>query len=99
MVIERQHYVPRGYLRGFAVDDAESENYVWAYEKLPDRRPRKVSVKAVCWEPYYYEQEREDGSRDLDSLENVISQNIENAVLPIINNLNPVVGSLINLTE
>ena len=99
MAVERQHYVPRGYLKGFAIEDTENDNLIWAYEKMPDRRPRKVSVKSVCWEPYYYEQEKEDGYKDTDTIELTIAQNIENVVLPIIRNLNPVIGSPINLSE
>ncbi len=73
MAIERHHYVPQGFLKGFRALGKESDKFIWVYEKLPDRRPRCVSVKSIAWESFYYEQETETGECDSDTLERAFS--------------------------
>lgn len=84
MAIKRQHYVPQGFLKGFNAIDKESDKFIWVYEKLPDRRPRCVSVKSIAWAPFYYEQETESGERDTDSLEKAFAETIDNEIPSII---------------
>ena len=84
MSIKRQHYVPQGFLKGFNAKKEDSDKFIWVYEKLPNRRPRCVSIKAIAWEPYYYNQESESGKNDDDSLEKNFAQIVDNELPKII---------------
>jgi len=87
MAIERQHYIPQGFLRGFTVPDETSDKFIWVYEKLECRKPRRVSIKSIAWEPYYYEQESESGEKDLDTLEKGLARTIDNVAPEIIRSI------------
>lgn len=96
----RQHFVPQGFLRGFAAeDDAQSRGFVWVYDKQANRAPRKKSVRSIAWAPAYYAQEREDGSVDLDSLEKTLATTIDNQIPVILQGLKPEVGRSLALSE
>lgn len=99
MTIERHHYVPQGFLKGFRALDKESDKFIWVYEKLPNRRPRCVSVKSIAWQSYYYEQETESGDRDCDTLEKVFAETLDNSVPKIIRGLDSKAGKSIQLSE
>ncbi len=95
----RQHYVPQGFLRGFAAPDEQSENLIWVYEKPAGRRPRKVSIRSIAWEPAYYAQEKADGGPDLDTLEKAFATNIDQPVAELIRRLRPHPGKLVEFSE
>ena len=96
----RHHFVPQGFLRGFAAeDDVQSRSFVWVYDKQANRAPRKKSVRSIAWAPAYYAQEREDGSADLDSLEKTLATTIDNKVPVILQRLKPEVGRSLALSE
>jgi hypothetical protein len=49
-MVERQHYVPRGYLKGFTIEGTENDNLIWAYENFRIGAPqslRKVRLLGV----------------------------------------------------
>lgn len=94
----RHHFVPQGFLRGFAAVDEASRNFVWVYDKNADRAPRKKSVRSIAWAPAYYAQENEDGSTDLDSLETGLANTIDNRVPLILNAITPKVGRTVDLS-
>ena len=95
----RHHYVPQGFLRGFAVEGDASRGFVWVYDKNADRAPRKKSVRSIAWAPAYYAQEREDGSTDLDTLETGLATTIDNQIPLILQAIKPKVGHKINLSD
>lgn len=97
MKVKRQHYVPEGFLKGFAVPDEAP--MIWVYEKLPQRKPRKVSTKQIAWEEYYYQQETPSGEIDFDSFERALATTIDNAVPPILQRLTPSIGRVLQITE
>jgi hypothetical protein len=99
MVIERQHYVSQGYLKGFSALDKESDKFIWVYEKLPNRKPRCVSVKSIAWSPFYYEQEKENGERDTDTLEKTFAETIDNIIPDIIRSISAKANSTVSLSE
>ncbi|MBT3879462.1 MAG: DUF4238 domain-containing protein [Candidatus Scalindua sp.] len=99
MAIERHHYVPQGFLKGFRALGKESDKFIWVYEKLPDRRPRCVSVKSIAWESFYYEQETETGECDSDTLERAFAETIDNKVPQIIRSIDAKAGGGVELTE
>jgi hypothetical protein len=72
MSTKRQHYVPKGYLRGFAIDSTQNDSLVWVYDKrhstgIPPKQPK--SIKSICYEDFYYAQEDEDGNIKPDDFE------------------------------
>lgn len=95
----RHHFVPQGYLRGFSTQDSSSRNLVWVYDKRPERRPRKKSIRSIAWAPAYYAQERDDGSTDLDSLEQFLGRTIDDDAPEIIRVLFPTVGRNLSLDD
>lgn len=80
MTATRHHFVPQGYLRGFATDNDASTSFVWVYDKNPGRAPRKKSVRSIAWAPAYYAQEHPDGTADLDTIETKLAQTIDNEI-------------------
>lgn len=94
----RHHYVPQGFLRGFAVEGEASRSFVWVYDKNEHRAPRKKSVRSIAWAPAYYAQEREDGSADLDTLEAGLATTIDNQIPLILQAIVPKVGRKIELS-
>jgi len=99
MSATRHHFVPQGYLRGFAIDDDSSGSFVWVYDKIAGRAPRKKSVKSIAWAPAYYAQEHSDGSIDLDSIENALAKSIDNEIPKILNRIIPIVGRPATISE
>lgn len=95
----RHHFVPQGYLRGFSTQGGTSRNLVWVYDKRPERKPRRKSIRSIAWAPAYYAQERDDGSTDFDTLENLLGRTIDNEAPEIIRNISPEVGRITKLDE
>ncbi|MBP8214079.1 MAG: DUF4238 domain-containing protein [Propionivibrio sp.] len=95
----RHHFVPQGFLRGFASDDDSSKSFVWVYEKGAGRAPRKKSVRSIAWAPAYYAQEREDGTEDLDSIETGLAQTIDNRIPVILKGIQPKPGEKVFVSE
>ncbi len=98
MAIERQHYVPQGFLKGFSALDQKSEKLIWMYDKRYDKPAKLVSTKSIAWHSFYYEQETEDGERDTDSLEKIFAETLDNFIPTIIRNLEPTHGSVLKLS-
>lgn len=95
----RHHFVPQGYLRGFLTPDSSSRSLVWVYDKRPERKPKKKSIRSIAWAPAYYAQERDDGSTDLDTLEHLLGRTIDNDAPDIIRGLSPRVGRNTKLSD
>jgi hypothetical protein len=66
---KKHHYVPRFYLSGFAQPDKPGQ--IWSYDKIGSK-PVSVSVFDAATRNYYYAFTKEDGSRDTDSLEELL---------------------------
>jgi hypothetical protein len=94
----RHHFVPQGYLRGFAVNQDTSASSVWVYDKRPGRAPREKSVRSIAWAPAYYAQEHPDGSEDLDTIETGLAQTIDNEIPQILQRIDPKVGRPVALS-
>lgn len=99
MGIQRQHYVPQGFLKGFAALDEDSDKFLWVYEKRDGRLPRRRSVKSVAWESYYYSQETATGVTDTDSFEHNLAREVDNAAPTIIRSLAARPGAVVSLCE
>lgn len=99
MSATRHHFVPQGYLRGFATTDDDSSSFVWVYDKNPGRVPRKKSVRSIAWAPAYYAQEKPDGSPDLDSVETTLAQTIDNEIPQLLRRIVLRVGHSVAMTE
>jgi len=95
----RHHFVPQGYLRGFSTNAEKSRNLVWVYDKRSQRKPRKKSIRSIAWAPEYYAQERDDGSIDLDTLENLLGKTIDNEAPETIRNISPQIGGITRLDD
>ena len=95
----RHHFVPQGYLRGFATADDTSNSFVWVYDKNPRRIPRKKSVRSIAWAPAYYAQEHPDGSIDLDTFEIKLAQTIDNEIPHLLRRIIPKVGQSVTMTS
>ncbi|MEX2493121.1 MAG: DUF4238 domain-containing protein [Nitrospirales bacterium] len=95
----RHHFVPQGYLRGFSIPEEGSRNFVWVYDKRSGRTPRKKAVRSIAWAPAYYAQEREDGSTDFDTLENLLGRTIDNEAPEIIRKISAEIGCITKLSE
>ncbi|KGJ95996.1 DUF4238 domain-containing protein [Thalassotalea sp. ND16A] len=83
---DNQHYVPRGYLRGFTIPGEKS--LIWQYDKNTGeifKRPK--SVNRICSEFQYYAQKNEDGSTDKETMENAFHE-IEDKTPRIIKKIN-----------
>jgi len=98
MTTQRHHYVPQGYLRGFAAEKDSSRSFVWVYHKARDRAPRKKSVRSIAWAPAYYAQEHEDGTKDPDSFETHMAKTIDNIIPQILRSIAPQVGQCVELS-
>ena len=98
MTAVRHHFVPQGFLRGFAVEGEATRNFVWVYDKNEGRAPRKKSIRSIAWAPAYYAQERKDGSTDLDTIETGLANTIDNQIPLNLKAITPKVGSRINLS-
>lgn len=59
----------------------------------------KKVCEFVAWAHAYYAQEREDGSADLDTLENRLATTIDNQIPPVLQRIVPIVGRKIELSE
>lgn len=94
----RHHYVPQGYLRGFATDEEHSGNFVWVYDKRPGRAPRMKSVRSIAWEDAYYAQEKPDGTEDTETVESSLAQTIDNEIPRILRGIRPNVGDSVELS-
>jgi hypothetical protein len=97
--IERQHYVPQGFLRGFTATDKNSDKFIWVYEKEKSRKPRRLSIKSVAWESYYYEQETEAGTPDHDTVEKTFAKTVDNVAPAIIRSINTEPGAVGSLSS
>jgi len=76
MAKDNQHYVPKGYLRGFTISGEKS--LIWQYDKNTgevSRHPK--SINQICSEHQYYAQQYQDGSIDKETVENAFHE-IEN---------------------
>lgn len=98
MTTQRHHYVPQGYLRGFATKEETSGDFVWVYDKLAGRTPRKKSVSSIAWAPAYYAQENPDGTEDPDTFEIHMAKTIDNTIPPILRSIVPQVGQSVELS-
>lgn len=99
MTTNRHHYVPQGYLRGFAIGTEPSKSFVWVYDKRRGRAPLKRSVKSIAWAPAYYAQERADGTEDSDTFEIQMAKTIDNIIPQILSAIAPRAGQYVELSE
>lgn len=99
MSIERQHFVSQGFLRGFSAPDGKTNKFIWLYRKLPGTPPKRVSVKSVAWQSFYYEQETGDGTKDTDTVEARFANTIDRIAPGAIRSLVAIPGSVVSLTE
>ena len=99
MPIERQHFVPQGFLKGFSDPEHSSGKMIWKYEKRFNSPPKQVSIKSVAWSSFYYAQELEDGAPDTDTLETLFAQTLENKVPKIIQGIDAKPNKSVNLTD
>lgn len=98
MAKDNHHYVPQGYLRGFAIEGEKS--LIWEYDKDTggiSRHPK--SVRDICSEHHYYAQRKDDGSVDNESMEDAF-HDIEDKTPRIIKNIKfPGTGKKVTLTD
>lgn len=94
----RHHYVPQGYLRGFSCP-VRGRQFIWVYDKRPNRAPTCKSVRSIAYAPAYYAQERDDGSLDTDTLEKGLSVNIDTKAAEFLSSLEPLRKSRFDLTK
>ena len=80
---KNQHFVPRSFLGGFAIDSEDS--LIWGYDKKYSKCTGKRSIDRICSSDYYYEQPTPDGGKT-QILEDGF-QKIETAAIQIIGNL------------
>jgi hypothetical protein len=88
MAASRHHFVPQAYLRGFSCP-IRGKQFVWVYDKRPNRAPACKFVKSIAWAHNYYAQERDDGSIDSDALEVALAQSIDTRAAELIASLDP----------
>jgi hypothetical protein len=67
---KRHHYVPEAYLRSFCAEDGK----LTVFRKDQPSVPFRVSPSKIALERYYYAFTRDEGTRDLDTLEQIFSQ-------------------------
>ncbi len=87
MAKDNQHFIPKGYLRGFTI--AEEKSLIWEYDKNDgsiSRHPKSISQ--ICSKYQYYAQKNEDGSNDKESIENAF-HNIEDKAPRAIKKISP----------
>jgi hypothetical protein len=99
MSIERQHFVSQAFLKGFSAPDEKTDKFIWLYRKVLGLQPRRVSVKSVAWEPFYYEQETKGGARDTDTVESSLASTIDRIAPNVIRSLGAKAGSVVSLSE
>ncbi len=80
---KNQHFVPRSFLRGFAIDSEDS--LIWGYDKQYGKCTGKRSISQICSLDYYYEQLSPDGSKT-QMLEDGF-QTVERPAIEIIRNI------------
>lgn len=80
---KNQHFVPRSFLKGFAIDSEDS--LIWGYDKKYSKCTGKRSIDRICSSDYYYEQPMLDGGKT-QILEDGF-QKVETAAVQIIGNL------------
>ena len=90
---KNQHFVSKGYLKGFTIPDQNSDKFIWVYKKKSGVKPEKRSIKKVSSQENYYAQEDENGNLEPNKLENAISK-VENLVLPIIQRINTCINTV-----
>lgn len=95
---DNQHFIPRGYLRGFTI--AGEKSLIWEYDKTDgtiSRNPKSISQ--ICSNYQYYAQKNEDGSTDKESIENSFHQ-IEDKAPRVIEKIHPrITAEKVHLTE
>lgn len=99
MAIERQHFVPQGFLKGFSDPEHPGGKMIWKYEKRYDQPPRLVSTKSVAWSSFYYAQENEEGEQDTDTLETIFAQTLDNEVPKIIQGIEAKPNTKVTLSD
>lgn len=96
----RHHFVPQGYLRGFAVADDATKQFVWVYDKRSGHTPRKKSIRSIAWAPAYYAQPAADDGEELNNdIETSLATTIDDRIPQILRGLTPVVGKRLQLSE
>jgi len=80
---KNQHFVPRSFIGGFAIDSEDS--LIWGYDKKYSKCTGKRSIDRICSSDYYYEQPTPDGGKT-QILEDGF-QKIETAAIRVIGNL------------
>jgi len=80
---KNQHFVPRSFLKGFAIDSEDS--LIWGYDKKYSKCTGKRSINQICSFEYYYEQLKPDGIKT-QMLEDGF-QAVETPAIEIIRNL------------
>lgn len=80
---KNQHFVPRSFLGGFAIDSEDS--LIWGYDKKYSKCTGKRSIDRICSSHYYYEQPIPDGGKT-QILEDSF-QKVETVAVQIIGNL------------
>jgi hypothetical protein len=88
MTATRHHFVPQAYLRGFSCP-VRGKQFVWVYDKRPNRAPACKSVKSIAWAHNYYAQEHDNGSIDSDALEVALARTIDTRAAEVIAKLDP----------
>lgn len=99
MPIERQHFVPQGFLKGFSDPEHPSGKMIWKYEKKYNNPPKQVSVKSIAWRSFYYAQEFEGGEADTDTIETWIAKNVDNEIPKIIQQIETKPGKKLMLSD
>lgn len=89
----------QAFLKGFSAPDEKTDKFIWLYRKILGLQPRRVSVKSVAWEPFYYEQETESGARDTDTVESRLANTIDRITPSVIRSLDAKPGSIVSLSE
>lgn len=69
----RHHYIPVFYLKGFT--DPQDDSRIWVYDK-DDEKVFNVSPEKIAFERHYHTFINEEGEKDSDSIEDLLS-NIE----------------------
>ena len=84
MAKTRHHFVPQGYLRGFAAKDDDSDSMIWVYRKNKHSVSKKQSTKSVAFRDKFYAQENQDGEEDTDTLEDAFAREIDSKLPAIV---------------
>ena len=75
-VPQRQHWVPKVYLRNFSTPQSRSDTHpkVWVWDKATGRsRSNPVRTSTICHQNFLYSPRHQDGSRDLSLEAHLIS--------------------------